>query len=94
MRILLIALCALFCCDSAIADGFKWVITDTVEEVIFPRTVLVTQIRTCMYCRILDRDVIKKLQNPAHVKSGWKVGKSRSNHFQILDLPIIRAPIK
>ena len=84
MRSYLLSVLCILSCSMLNADD--WVITETYEEVIFPRTVLVTQIRTCTYCRILDRDVIKKLQNPAHVKSGWKVGKGRSNQFQILDI--------
>lgn len=57
-----------------------------IEQDHLPRTVLITQLKTCTWCRKFDRDVVALLRNEAHKKSGWKVGNKRSDNFQIIDL--------
>lgn len=52
----------------------------------FPRTVIITQVKSCLHCRILDKNVLSVLRNDAHKKSGWKVGTTSENNVQILDL--------
>jgi len=51
-----------------------------------PRIILVTQVRVCPPCRKTDTDIVKVLENAAHQKSGWKVGKESTNNLQVLDL--------
>jgi hypothetical protein len=58
----------------------------TSTEEVFPRTILVTQKKSCVWCRDLDKRVLSMLYNDAHKKSGWRVGKGRNNHVQIIDL--------
>ena len=52
----------------------------------FPRTVIITQVKSCLHCRVLDKNVLSILRNDAHKKSGWKVGTTSENNVQILDL--------
>ena len=60
-------------------------VTDVQKER-FPRTIFVTQPRTCVPCRKVDIEIISKLRDSNHKKSGWTVGKESFNVFQILDL--------
>lgn len=52
----------------------------------FPRTVVVTQIKSCVHCRILDEKVLSKLRDDAHKKAGWNVGTTAKHNVQILDI--------
>ena len=53
---------------------------------VYPRTIVITEWESCVWCRNLDEKVFSKLRNDAHKKAGWRVGKGRKNHVQIIDL--------
>lgn len=52
----------------------------------FPRVVLITNVKSCLPCRNVDKDVIKKLTDESHKKAGWVVSSTREANVQILDL--------
>lgn len=52
----------------------------------FPRTVVVTQLKSCVHCVVLDKNVLSKLVDDAHKKVGWKVGATSEDNVQILDI--------
>lgn len=52
----------------------------------FPRVVLVTQPRSCVPCRSVEKNIIVALKNDSHKKAGWIVGNTRDCHLQVLDL--------
>jgi len=57
---------------------------ESVEK--FPRVVLITNIKSCLPCRNVERDVINRLTDESHKKSGWVVSKTREANVQVLDL--------
>jgi hypothetical protein len=52
----------------------------------FPRVVLITHVKSCLPCRNIERDVLKKLTDESHKKSGWVVSNTRDANVQVLDL--------
>ena len=65
--------------------GCKKVAKEEVPD-LFPRTVLVTQPSVCAPCVSVDRNLVARLRNEVHKKSGWDVGTEAFNDFQVLDL--------
>lgn len=71
-------------CDCKNIDDIKEVTIESKPK--YPRVVLVTQKRNCVYCRQVDTDIVSVLKNEAHQKSGWVVGSTEDCNLQILDL--------
>lgn len=62
------------------------------EEVLLPRIVLITQPYNkqgkpnCAPCISVENNIVAKLKNDSHKKSGWDVGTTDRDDLQILDL--------
>ena len=59
---------------------------DSVATEKFPRVVLITNIKSCLPCRNFEKDVINRLTDESHKKSGWVVSSTREANVQVLDL--------
>ena len=73
------------CKNSDSYCGCKKSVKEEVPD-LFPRTILVTQPSICPPCVTVDRNIVARLRNEEHKKSGWNVGTEAFNDFQVLDL--------
>ena len=60
--------------------------TETPQVAKYPRVVLITNIKSCLPCRNFEKDVINRLTDESHKKSGWVVSSTREANVQVLDL--------
>ena len=55
---------------------------------VFPRVVEITDLKNCAPCKAFSKNVVSKLKDDNHKKSGWRVGNTCQDHLQILDVSV------